>query len=163
MFWIERGGVYKASLDGKSSIAFLTTNIYGPTGLTLHLPTSTLYWADLSAQVIDSCHINGTQRRLVLTEGISKPIAITVFEDTIYWLEGEDRIVKSVNRRTGRDISTTVEGLFKPMSLVSVHPLRQPQGYLRYTCTSLLLQCKTVNEMHVSNNYFNYEYVFVMH
>ena len=138
LIWIEHRKISKASLDGLNATTLLEANIYGPTGLTLHLPTSTLYWVDLQAQVIDSCHISGSGRRKVLAEGISKPIAITVFEDTIYWLEGESKDVKSVNRRTGRDVSTIVTRLYKPMDLVVVHSMRQPQGdipLIRYTCS----------------------------
>ena len=128
LFWIEHTRIMKASMDGNNVQILHDVNIYGPTGLTLHNPTSTLYWVDLRAQGIDSSHINGTQRRQIRAKRVMKPIAVSVFEDTLYWLEGQNPAVMTTNRQTGKNTKKLPPAIFKPMDLVVVHPLRQPRG-----------------------------------
>ena len=128
IFWIEHTRIMKASMDGNNVQILHDVNIYGPTGLTLHNPTSTLYWVDLRAQGIDSSHINGTQRRQIRATGVMRPISVSVFEDTLYWLEGQNPAVVTTNRQTGENTRKLPTAIYKPMDLVVVHPLRQPRS-----------------------------------
>ena len=76
----------KASLDGMKKEEFLSglwNFILWPSGLTLDLPSQTLYWIDTGTRSIGSCRTDGKHQRLLYSGNLTHPFGITVFEDRV--------------------------------------------------------------------------------
>ena len=144
MFWIEASKVKynpdsgeeeetkplikRASLDGTSIETIIDEQLYGPSDLTIHVPTSTIIWTDLLGGGIESCNMSGGNREEVVGNEVGQPVAVTVFGEIVYWLDGNMKEIRSVDRRLGENVTIIKEHLYKPTDLVAVHPLVQPTG-----------------------------------
>ena len=92
MFWTEAQKIVQANLDGTQKRVFLseiTNYVSWPTGLTLDLPSQTLYWVDAGTRTIGSCRTDGKHQKLLYNGNITYPFGITVFEDQV------SRIIKA--------------------------------------------------------------------
>ena len=69
MFWSDWGRnpkIERANMDGTARITIINIGIRWPNALTLDYSLSKLYWADARADKIESCDLNGGNRRTVL-------------------------------------------------------------------------------------------------
>uniref|UniRef100_A0A3P8XJT4 EGF-like domain-containing protein n=1 Tax=Esox lucius TaxID=8010 RepID=A0A3P8XJT4_ESOLU len=128
--WGNRAKIEKAGMNGVDRQVLVSENIAWPNGITLDVANRRLYWVDSKLHLVSSVDLNGAHRRTHLSssERLGHPYSLAVFEDRIYWTDREREAVYSANRLTGRDVSTLAEHLNDPLSIVVVHPLRQPQG-----------------------------------
>lgn len=131
MFWTDWGvnpKIERASMDGKQRTILHEKHLFWPNALTIDYPTHSLYWADSKLHVIESSHVDGSGRRLVIADVIRHPFAMTLFEDRLYWTDWETKSVLSTNKGIGRNITEVLGDLIQPMDIHAVHPVRQPQG-----------------------------------
>lgn len=91
-----------SGMDGKGVKDFITENIHFPTGLTLDWPNERLYWVDVKYRTIESVHMNGNDRKIVLSKTKKHPYGIAVFEDRIYWSDLDSKRVESCNKFNGK-------------------------------------------------------------
>ena len=61
-------------------------------------------------------------------ENIRHPFAITVFEDSLYWTDWEQRSVLSAEKSQGQNRAEVYGSLIHPMDIHMVHRARQPLG-----------------------------------
>lgn len=113
-------------MDGTQRRPLVTENIYWPNGLTIDYTTDRIFWIDAKHLVVESAHIDGTDRKKVVSRGLYHPFAITVFEDAIYWTDWHFKSISLANKNNGRGFKTIHSGLHFPMDLHSYHPQRQP-------------------------------------
>lgn len=69
LFWTECGkqaSIEVAGTDGTARRNLISQNIYWPVGLTIDYPAKRLYWIDSKLRLVESCNLNGTDRRLIL-------------------------------------------------------------------------------------------------
>ncbi len=146
MFWTDWGNrpkIERASMDGSNRKVLHRDHLNWPNALTIDHPTQTLYWADAKLHVIESCDINGFNRRPVLTEGVLHPFGMTVFENRLYWSDWNSLAILSVTKGIGQNRSTiedeisahedqltqnatdVLTDLFFPTDLHVVHPSLQ--------------------------------------
>ena len=71
-------------MDGTTRIAIHTTNLAGPTAITLDYSTQTLYWADNQLGRIESSNVDGSGRRL-LVSNIGITYGIDFFRGNLYF------------------------------------------------------------------------------
>ena len=131
MFWTDWGihpKIERASMDGKGRTILHEKHLFWPNALTIDFPTHALYWADAKLRVIESSHIDGSGRRLVIADVIRHPFAMTLFEDRLYWTDWEKKSVLSTSKGIGRNITEIQGDLLLPMDIHAVHPVRQPEG-----------------------------------
>ena len=86
LFWTEEKKIVAASLSGTHKRDFLVgiwNYISWPTGLTLDLPSQTLYWIDTGTHSIGSVRVDGKHPRLLYSGNVTYPFGITVFEDQV--------------------------------------------------------------------------------
>lgn len=68
----------------------------------------------------------------MVQSGMYSPIAVTVFEDYVYWADvGTDSIIKC-NKFTGQDCSNVTESNVKAQTLLIVHKAMQPEGKITF-------------------------------
>ncbi|KAJ8011199.1 hypothetical protein DPEC_G00055690 [Dallia pectoralis] len=128
--WGSRAKIERAGMNGVDRQVLVSENIAWPNGITLDVANRRLYWVDSKLHLISSVDLNGAHRRTHLSssETLGHPYSVAVFEDRIYWSDREREAVYSANRLTGRDVIMLAEHLNDPLSIVVIHPLRQPQG-----------------------------------
>ncbi len=127
-------------MDGTDRRVLHREHLTWPNALTIDSPTQTLYWADAKLHIIESCHLDGSNRRPVLTEGVLHPFALTLFENRLYWSDWNTLSISSVTKGVGRNRSTIEDAemlqlsqnatdvqanLFFPTDLHVVHPILQ--------------------------------------
>ncbi|KAF5306597.1 hypothetical protein FQR65_LT18530 [Abscondita terminalis] len=78
---IERSG-----LDG-SNRKLLYAESVAITDVTLDLVNKDIYWCDSEANTIERMKYDGTEHVVLLNRSIENPVALNVFNDSIYWLD----------------------------------------------------------------------------
>lgn len=97
-----------ASMDGKSAKPFISKDIHWPNGLALDWPNKRLYWVDAKLKLIESCKLDGSDRRAVTKHVLKHPYGIAVFEDKLYWSDWNTKSIQSCNKFTGKNRTTVI-------------------------------------------------------
>ncbi|KAG7273903.1 hypothetical protein CRUP_009159, partial [Coryphaenoides rupestris] len=86
-----------------------------------------LYWVDSKLHMLCSVDLNGDNRRKVLQslEYLGHPFALTVFEDRVFWTDGENEAIYGANKFTGSDVVTLASNLYDPQDIIVYHELIQ--------------------------------------
>lgn len=117
--------VATASMDGKFSRPLITRNIIWPNGLALDWPNDRLYWVDAKFQSIDSCKLDGSDRRRVIEKVSNHPYGIAVFQDRVFWSDWESNSIQSCDKFTGEHVNTVVrDDIIYDIKVY--HPAMQP-------------------------------------
>ncbi|XP_029292500.1 low-density lipoprotein receptor isoform X2 [Cottoperca gobio] len=154
--WGEEAKIEKSGLNGADRVALVTDNIMWPNGITLDMVNQRLYWVDSKMHTLSSIDVNGgTRHRLIFSEEkLSHPLAVTVFEEKVFWTDMSNVAVFSANRLTGKDITQLATDLNQPEDIVMYHNLRQPIGTnwcresnsMNGGCEFLCLPAPVINE-----------------
>lgn len=67
MYWCDWGSnphIAMAGMDGKNSSLFVTEKLGWPNSVTIDYPNNRLYWVDAKLAIIESIHLDGTDRRV---------------------------------------------------------------------------------------------------
>lgn len=57
-------------MDGSLRTVIANTSVFWPNGLTLDYASERLYWADAKHHVIESAALDGSNRRIVINQGM---------------------------------------------------------------------------------------------
>ncbi|KAF6328393.1 very low density lipoprotein receptor [Rhinolophus ferrumequinum] len=128
--WGEPAKIEKAGMNGYDRWPLVTEDIQWPNGITLDLIKSRLYWLDSKLHMLSSVDLNGQDRRVVLKslEFLAHPLALTIFEDRVFWIDGENEAVYGANKFTGSELATLVNNLNDAQDIIVYHELVQPSG-----------------------------------
>uniref|UniRef100_S4RJE1 Uncharacterized protein n=1 Tax=Petromyzon marinus TaxID=7757 RepID=S4RJE1_PETMA len=128
--WGEPAKIEKAGMNGANRHAIVTHDIQWPNGIALDLANRRLYWVDSKLHTLSSVDMSGQDRVTVLASysDLLHPFSIAVFEDKVYWTDGEEEAIFSMNKFTGSGRRVLAENLHSPQDIVVVHPLAQPSG-----------------------------------
>uniref|UniRef100_A0A4W4GRL3 Very low-density lipoprotein receptor n=1 Tax=Electrophorus electricus TaxID=8005 RepID=A0A4W4GRL3_ELEEL len=96
----------------------------------IDLIKSRLYWVDSKLHTLCSVDLNGDNRRKVLQSQayLAHPFALTVFEDRVFWTEGESEAIYGANKFTGSDVTMLANNLNEPQDIIVYHELIQLSG-----------------------------------
>ena len=135
MYWTDWGEVPKierAGMDGSphSRKVLIKNEIVWPNGITLDYQSSRIYWADAKLASISSCNFDGTDRKLIRSDNLPHPFALTVFENTLYWTDWKFRAIESCDKNTGASRKMVIREIYSPMDIHAFHASRQPIGML---------------------------------
>ncbi|XP_064798401.1 very low-density lipoprotein receptor-like isoform X2 [Oncorhynchus masou masou] len=128
--WGEPAKIEKSGMNGVDRQVLVETDIQWPNGITLDLIKSRLYWVDSKLHMLSSVDLNGDNRRKVLQspEYLAHPFAVTVFEDRVFWTDGENEAIYGANKFTGSDVITLASNLNEPQDIIVYHELIQLPG-----------------------------------
>nr|XP_020503320.1 low-density lipoprotein receptor-like [Labrus bergylta] len=128
--WGEQARIEKSGLNGADRITLVSENIVWPNGITLDMVNQRLYWVDSKLHTLSSVDVNGGTRHTLIysEETLTHPLALTVFEEKVFWTDMSNSAVFSANRLTGKDITKLAMDLVQPEDIVVYHNLKQPIG-----------------------------------
>lgn len=106
--WGDNPMIGTASMDGTQNKPFITNDIHWPNGLALDWPNERLYWVDAKLKTIDSCKLDGSDRRSILRDISKHPFGIAVFMDKIYWSDWDLKSIESCDKFTGNHRQTLI-------------------------------------------------------
>jgi hypothetical protein len=92
LYWSDWGRpakIERASMDGNREQTIVNTGLVWPNALTIDREAQVLYWADAHLDKIESSNVDGTNRRIILQDGIHHPFSIAFFNSTLYWSDWE--------------------------------------------------------------------------
>ncbi|XP_006811544.1 low-density lipoprotein receptor-related protein 4-like [Saccoglossus kowalevskii] len=131
LYWTSWGAssrIIRSRLDGSDITPLVFSSIIQPNGLTLDFVDERLYWVDNGTRTLESCHWNGTDRRLILHTAEHQPFAVTTFLSHIYWTDWNSNSLTRATKYNGEDIVgiSTNHLISPPIDVKIVHPYRQP-------------------------------------
>ncbi|XP_017555724.1 very low-density lipoprotein receptor isoform X1 [Pygocentrus nattereri] len=128
--WGEPAKIEKSGMNGIDRQVLVETDIQWPNGITLDLIKSRLYWVDSKLHTLCSVDFNGDNRRKVLQsqDYLAHPFALTVFEDRVFWTDGESEAIYGANKFTGSDVTMLANNLNEPQDIIVYHELIQLSG-----------------------------------
>nr|BDQ29913.1 very low density lipoprotein receptor c3 [Scyliorhinus torazame] len=133
VYWSDCGEpakIEKSGMNGVGRQLLVTRGIQWPNGITLDLVKSRLYWVDSKLHTLSSVDLNGQDRRTVLQsrEFLAHPLAVSVFQDSVFWIDQENEAIHEANKFTGQHLVTVVSNLNGPQDAIIYHQLIQPSG-----------------------------------
>lgn len=98
---------------------FITENIHWPNGLALDRPADRLYWNDAKLSTIESIHLDGTKRKIILTE-LPHPYGLVIVGSHVYWTDWDTQSIHRAEKSNGSDrtlIRKNLQGLMDIRSI----------------------------------------------
>ncbi|XP_078069987.1 low-density lipoprotein receptor-related protein 1-like [Mustelus asterias] len=133
VYWSDCGEpakIEKSGMNGVNRQLLVANEIQWPSGIALDLVKSRLYWVDSKLHTLSSVDLNGRDRRTVLQsqELLTHPLAVSVFQDNVFWIDQENEAIHEANKFSGQHVLTLVSNLNGPRDLIIYHKLIQPSG-----------------------------------
>ncbi len=131
MYWTDGYTIERASMDGTSRTLLHSSSPGYVTGITVDYDTQTLYWIDSSLRMIESSHVNGSNRVLMASGGlIYSPQEITFYNGYLYWTDSSYRRIISTPVSPPTNVSSYVSGSYSYTlyGIRTVYTDRQPDG-----------------------------------
>uniref|UniRef100_A0A8D2ZZH8 EGF-like domain-containing protein n=1 Tax=Scophthalmus maximus TaxID=52904 RepID=A0A8D2ZZH8_SCOMX len=128
VFWVdccEPPHIGRIGMDGRGQTVIVDTEIYSPTALTIDYTNKRLYWADDNH--IMFANMDGAQRRKVSYDHIQGVMALTLFEDFVYWTDGKSKSLRRAHKTTGSQGMELLNSWQAIKSIKVYHSLRQPE------------------------------------
>ena len=82
--WGELAKIDSAALDGTDRMVIVNTSLRWPNGLAIDRSESRLYWADANLDRIEMIFLNGTGRRILVSENIPHVFGFALLG--MFWL-----------------------------------------------------------------------------
>ena len=128
--WGAEGRIERAGMDGNDrAIVIKNDAVKWPNGLAVDIYEKRIYWADAKTKAISSCDYNGNDVKTILKshKSLKHPFSLTVFEDMIYFTDWDQEGVIAVNKFTGENVKTIMNGVSGPMTVRIYHQVAQPK------------------------------------
>uniref|UniRef100_A0A803TQP0 LDL receptor related protein 1B n=1 Tax=Anolis carolinensis TaxID=28377 RepID=A0A803TQP0_ANOCA len=135
LYWIdccEYPHIGRAGMDGSNQTVVVETQISRPMALTIDYVNKRLYWADENH--IEFSNMDGSRRNKVPNQHILGVIALTLFEDYIYWTDGKTKAVNRAHKTSGEDKVALINSWHAITDIQMYHSYRQP-NVPKHICT----------------------------
>jgi len=127
----------------------INSSLVEPTDLAVD--ANTVYWADLRLKRIESCGIDGQNRKILIENGIQGPILMAVQDRFIYWADRGQQAIFRANKLTGREKEMVKSKSPHLSAIISVMPQSLPDNpCLRADCSHLCLVDSKKNQAQCS-------------
>lgn len=137
MFWTDWGinpKIAKANMDGSAITSLVTSTIKWPNGITVDYEEDYVYWVDAGVDRIERITINGNNRKVLRSYGVSRPYAITVYGNYIYWIDWSTRAITKMLKSSGNGYSRVIRYVYNVMDVKAFNPKRQAARGSTYKC-----------------------------
>lgn len=138
--WGRNPQIVRMNMDGSAQKSLINTNIVWPNGIAVDESMDRIYWTDAHRDTIESAKIDGSDRRLVVSD-VFHPFGVAVFEDSVYWSDWHDYRLFSCNKFTGKNIRVLLEtpSRMNGISLHSSMPVVISDPCAKSTCSHLCI------------------------
>eukprot|EP00095_Tigriopus_kingsejongensis_P004525 maker-scaffold532_size145644-snap-gene-0.29 protein:Tk04525 transcript:maker-scaffold532_size145644-snap-gene-0.29-mRNA-1 annotation:"low-density lipoprotein receptor-related protein 6 isoform x1" len=122
LFWVNMGQNHpriERSRTNSVQKVTLFANLTAPRDLTVDMSEDILFWADSELKVIESAHIDGSNRRIVVTRRVTNPVGMGVLHNHVYWADAQENAILRANKHTGNNIEHIISGVKHLSSLFS--------------------------------------------
>lgn len=113
MFWsdwgTEKPKIEVANMDGTNRQTLISENITWPNGLAIDRPAGRLYWNDGKRNTIESCDLDGKNRRLILSK-VPHPYGLVVVGNHIYWTDWKTEALHRADK-VSRKLTRILSGI----------------------------------------------------
>lgn len=82
--------IEKASLDGQNRVVIVHNGLSRVFSLTVDTTSNKLYWADHVRQTLESCHYDGTNRRVIRRMNSVSITGVTYYQVIVYQIIRSD-------------------------------------------------------------------------
>ena len=156
LFWAELhesgGRIVRAGLDGAGGVALPLDDLETPRSLAVDPATRRLFWTDTKRRLIESCLLDGSDRRPVPELMVRAPFSLVVLGSHLLWSDLDSEDVHVCNKYTGKNHTS----IYKRRShwsfrLAALHPSLQPplpNPCVGSRCTHLCLLSPTADAGH---------------
>ncbi|XP_017777455.1 PREDICTED: low-density lipoprotein receptor-related protein 1 [Nicrophorus vespilloides] len=99
MVWAGGNKLEKATLDGSNRMVLINGTNSDIKDVALDLERKFIYFCDSASKTIERISYNGTDHEVLLNDSLEYPVALTLLDDTLYWVDStHDRgSIKSAN------------------------------------------------------------------
>ncbi|XP_032921166.1 low-density lipoprotein receptor-related protein 1B-like [Catharus ustulatus] len=135
LYWIdccESPHIGRVGMDGSRQTVVIETQISRPMALTIDYVNHRLYWADENH--IEFSDMDGSHRHKVPNQDIPGVIALTLFEDFIYWTDGKTKSLSRAHKTSGSERLSLINSWHTITDIQVYHSYRQPD-VSRHVCT----------------------------
>uniref|UniRef100_A0A7M4EIL7 Low-density lipoprotein receptor-related protein 1B n=1 Tax=Crocodylus porosus TaxID=8502 RepID=A0A7M4EIL7_CROPO len=135
LYWIdccEYPHVGRVGMDGSNQTIVIETQIARPMALTIDYVNHRLYWADENH--IEFSDMDGSHRHKVPNQDIPGVIALTLFEDYIYWTDGKTKSLSRAHKTSGAGRISLINSWHAITDIQVYHSYRQPD-VSKHLCT----------------------------
>lgn len=122
--WAQPPKLERAWLDGTHRTVILD-DIGRVYGFTIDYALGRLYWADIDKTVIESAALDGSNRTVVTKTNVPSPMALTQYQDFLYWADWDLKSIEKANKTSGKNRTTVQYNLDKVMDILVFHHSRQ--------------------------------------
>lgn len=122
MFWSDWGDkpcIEVSEMDGNNRRKIITTELKWPNGLAIDRPANRLFWNDGDLKKIESSNLDGTDRRIIVTD-LKHPYGLVVVGNHIYWTDWKTPGLHRADKNNGSDNAVIKEKLEGAMDIRSV-------------------------------------------
>uniref|UniRef100_A0A4W3IBD4 LDL receptor related protein 1B n=1 Tax=Callorhinchus milii TaxID=7868 RepID=A0A4W3IBD4_CALMI len=129
LYWTDNSDyphIGRVGMDGTSQSVIINTKISKPSGLCLDYVNNRLYWAEDQEDYIEFADLDGSNRHRVLKQDILHVLALTLFEDYIYWTDWKTKSVSRAHKTTGLNKMSLISSWHQIMDIHVYHSHRQP-------------------------------------
>uniref|UniRef100_A0A7M4EHR4 Low-density lipoprotein receptor-related protein 1B n=1 Tax=Crocodylus porosus TaxID=8502 RepID=A0A7M4EHR4_CROPO len=124
--------VGRVGMDGSNQTIVIETQIARPMALTIDYVNHRLYWADENH--IEFSDMDGSHRHKVPNQDIPGVIALTLFEDYIYWTDGKTKSLSRAHKTSGAGRISLINSWHAITDIQVYHSYRQPD-VSKHLCT----------------------------
>ncbi|XP_022905754.2 low-density lipoprotein receptor-related protein 4 [Onthophagus taurus] len=128
MYWSDWGDkpkIEKSNMDGSSRTVLVKTNISWPNGLAIDYDGGKLYWADGKRNSIDSCNLDGTNRKTILGPDLPHPFGLDIFGSSLYWTDWKTPYIEMADKTNGANRNILVSNISDLMDVRIFHRNRK--------------------------------------
>lgn len=133
MYWTDWGvdaKIERCGMNGDLTTRETVVNgMFGfPNGLAIDYKEEKLWWADAMLDKIETSNLDGSLRRIVVTEESIHPFGLIVYNSSIMWTDWVDNMIFKADKLTGKIYFSKDVGSFRPTGIRVVHEQMYPRG-----------------------------------
>ncbi|XP_076440226.1 low-density lipoprotein receptor-related protein 2-like [Babylonia areolata] len=129
MYWSDVGAsqprIERAWMNGERREVLVATRLVRPSSIAIdyHMGDR-VYWSDSKENRVESMKPDGTDRVLVVREGVTSPVSIDVFEGGLVWVSQLEGKLKRTSKFGEDEVKTIQTGLHMPRDVSIYHIYR---------------------------------------
>ncbi|KAK6031249.1 Low-density lipoprotein receptor repeat class B, partial [Ostertagia ostertagi] len=131
MVWIEsyanHNRIMSANMDGTNVRVLVENKLEYPTGISIDLITSNVYFGDVEREMIERVNMDTRERTVVLTKGVHHPFDLKYFNGFLYWSDWASSSLKVAEMSTHHSSAHLIHSFTAlPFGLAINHSMYQP-------------------------------------